>query len=368
MKEEIINRLLVAKHGPFLSILVPLHKTGRERMQNQAIINRAISKAKSVLKRSATSVELMTKLLDQLDAPFKPNKPPQSVGLFVSPEISEFVCFPFRVTEKILVDDSFETRDLHYLKQYLAPYYTVLLTTHSARLFISQGAQFDEIRDGIFPMHHEDEYEYARPSFTTSVGFVRTSSDRDKSSVTKLRIEAFYREVISSIQSCLRNKEFPLVVAGTREQISMFASLNDIGDSISARVYGVFTDKNLEDAGEKAWLSLGHFRKEQEKKLIHDFEEKNTHKRLATGIQEVWAAANESRGKLLLVEKDYTCRSYLKDGDPVLYLRSPKGKYMLVPDVVDEVIETVIERGGHVTFTDNKSLRLFDRIVLELRY
>jgi hypothetical protein len=82
----------------------------------------------------------------------------------------------------------------------------------------------------------------------------------------------------------------------------------------------------------------------------------------------VWTAAQEGKGLWLLVEKEYTRPTYLRDGDPTLYMRPPKGKYTLVPDAVDDIIEVVLEKGGKVMFTEENKLRKFDSIALLHRY
>ena len=40
----------------------------------------------------------------------------------------------------------------------------------------------------------------------------------------------------------------------------------------------------------------------------------------------------------------------------------------VIPDAVDEVIETVLNKGGEVVFTENGQLDTYQRIALVLRY
>lgn len=368
MKEDTINRILAARQGPFLSILLPMHKTGRERQQNQNTFDKAIQLANTSLKRKVQDAQSLIDQLNRVRHAFDPLKTSDSIGIFVSPTLAELISFPFDVTKRIIIDDTFETRDLLFLQQYLAPYYISTINGRFVRLFYAQGPHLTEIRDGVFPLEHIEEREYERSAIGSSYGYGHKAYEKDKSSMTKLRIESFYREAIAHLQSYLRNKDKPLVIAGTREDLSLFVSLNDIKDQIAASVFGIFKEVGFEKLGNKAWASLRAFRDKQVLNLIHRFKEKDTPQRVAKGIQEVWRAATEGRGKLLLVERDFRCRSFLKDGDPALYLGAPKGKHVIVPDAVDEIIETVMEKGGEVLFTEQHSLKDFESIALELRF
>lgn len=368
---SILQKLTNARKGPFVSMIIPTFRLSRDRMQNPEILKKAVRKAKSALKRMA-GIEYISEMINDLDKlalQFNPDKAAEGLGIFISPGIAEMIYFPFKVKEKIIVNDSsFETRDLLYMDQLLIPYYTLVLTKKSVRLFSSQGNQLNEIRDGNFPMEYVEEYEYARSSLGSSVGYGYKGFDKDKSELSKIRQQSFYKEAFSHLALYLSNSRIPLLVAGTREQLASFLSAKNSGNHIAGTFTGTYSDKNFNTLSKKAFISINHYVREQVKRTIENFKEKNGRGRIACGIKEVWEAAQEGRGQQLLVDKDYHCTGYLRDDDQSLHLRAPKGKYTLVHDAVDDTIETVIEKGGEVIFTDAKQLDAFDYIAMELRY
>ncbi len=366
---DTLNRLLSVKNRPCLSVIVPQYRLSRERMQNPELFRKAIRKAKSILKRNPSAQgQLMMEKLEGLIKAYKPDYSMSGVGLFVSTDISEILYFPFDVNERIIHDTSFETRDLLYLKQLLSTYYVLVLGKKSVSLYSASGNELMEIRDGFFPAHYEEEYEYARPSLGTSFGKSLKAFEKDKSIVNKARVESFYKEAGNQLTTYLNRNSMPLLISGTKKHIADFYSATHLKEKVAAEISGSFSDKNFFDLRTKAWNGYVKFNQAKAKVKIKELEEKDTPHKLAKGIQEVWQASHEGRGLHLMVEKDYFCKSYLRDGDPVLYLNPPKVKYTLVPDAVDEIIETVLEKGGRIEFMEERALKRFDSIALLLRY
>lgn len=371
MNDHTINSLLATKSGPCLSVIVPTYTLSRDRMQNPEILRKALRKSKSALQRKSyaeTEKEAMIHHLEEVAKQFDSVHATEGLGLFISPTRAELVSFPFPVKEKIIIDNTFETRDLLYLKQLMTPYFALVLTKNTIRLFSAEGDHFMEINDGHFPMTYEEEYEYEKASLGTSFGYARKGFEKDKGDMSKTRLATFMHDAGLHLDSYLTKSGAPLLVAGTKAHLGELMAQPALAKRVSAKVIGSFSDKNLHDLRRKSWISMTKFRKQAINQTITDFQEKNTMDHLARGIQEVWQAAHEGKGQLLLVEKDYRCPSYLRDGDPVLHLHPPKGKYTVVPDAVDEVLETVIEKGGKVLFTEEKQLGELDYITLMLRY
>jgi hypothetical protein len=69
-----------------------------------------------------------------------------------------------------------------------------------------------------------------------------------------------------------------------------------------------------------------------------------------------------------VVEKDYRIPGFLADNDYHLYLRPPQKTHKILPDAVDDIIETVLNKNGHVFFVDNGILENYHRIALIPRY
>ena len=90
--------------------------------------------------------------------------------------------------------------------------------------------------------------------------------------------------------------------------------------------------------------------------------------RVAATVGEAWRKANEGRGKLLLVERDFHQPGRLDASGLLLLPADDPTAQDVIPDAVDEVIETVLNKGGEVVFVENGQLDAYQRIALVLRY
>jgi hypothetical protein len=77
--------------------------------------------------------------------------------------------------------------------------------------------------------------------------------------------------------------------------------------------------------------------------------------------------AQEGRGKLLLVEKNYHVPAIVTENGS-LELVAQSGGTEIMDDAVDEIIETVLAKGGNIAIVDDGALSEHQQIALILRY
>lgn len=367
MKTEVLQKLLAEKKGPCLSIIIPQHKVSRERMQNPELFRKALTKAKALLKQK----EILGAMQDRLDKQAKEYKPKyqaHGLGIYLSPQILEVVHFPFPVKEKIIMDTSFETRDLYYLQQFNIPYYVWVCGKKQLALYAGSGDELTEIKDGTFPAKYEDDFEYAKPTPGTSFGESLKAFEKDKGDMVKKRTSSFLQKKVKHLLKHVNKATTPLLIAGTKAQLALVKDLPELKGKIAGEIVGSYSEQTLNKLRGKALEALTKYMEQKTENLVHDFKENDRPDRLAKGLQETWQAVHEGRGRILLVEKDYSRSSYVRRSDPSLYLFPPKGKYTLIPDAVDDLIECMHEKGGEVMFAKPNKLRDFDSIALLLRY
>lgn len=87
--------------------------------------------------------------------------------------------------------------------------------------------------------------------------------------------------------------------------------------------------------------------------------------KLAIGIREVWKVAEQKRGKLQVVEMNYTNPAQQGAKEEIIFKHDEKMKNAFyIKDAVDEVIEKVLASGGDVEFVHEGLLKEYHRIVL----
>ncbi len=353
-----IRALIQERNDWCVSIIIPTHRTSPDRKIDTEVLQQSIRHAKSILigKRPPMDVyNLIINSIQKLELEFDPIHATEGLGLFVSPDMARIVHFPFPVKEKVIVDKSFDVRDLYYLEQFSKHYYVLQLTKDEAHLFLLEaGAMAKEVINTYFPMKNEEEYEYAKPSIGTSYGYARKGFEKDKSMLSKTRQEPFFKEV--SLHVMPYTKAGDLFLSGSKNILAAFDESRDKRLRIKGRIAGSFKDqKDLFDHAQTTYFLS---RQNEIQMTIDSLGELVGMKRVAFGIRNVWSSASAGKGDTLLVEKDFQ-----EEGNT-----HPGGEQFSSTDNVDHIIETIIDKGGKVIFTEENQLQPYDHIALILRY
>ena len=120
---------------------------------------------------------------------------------------------------------------------------------------------------------------------------------------------------------------------------------------------------NYEDATEaqlKALMQpyLQDWQKIKEKDLLLQLERAMSKGKYAAGIRDVYKAASQKRGRLLIVEKNYFSPAFIGEKDELNPMEeSMLNNIIYIKDVVDDIIEKVLENGGDVEFVSDDLLK-----------
>jgi len=293
----------------------------------------------------------------------------EGIGLYVSPNIKLAVKFPFPVKEKVMVDDNFEIRDLLYKINYAVPYYVLMLAEKGGRLFEGRWKDLAEIKDNNWPMEYKDDYVYEKPVRSSSyAGYSHVKDyEKDKSELESIRFKDFFHKVDEALHAYLVDNS-SLILLGSEKELAWFEDVSKHKKGIRGKIQGSYIHSNSELLAQITWPVMHGYLEDERQQLIKEFSEKIGARLAVSGIQEIWEAAGAGRAFKLLVEKDFRCPGFVVENVPHLYLRPPQKPHKILADAVDELIETVLEKGGHVYFTGNDTLKDYGHVALITRY
>lgn len=366
-----ISTLREGKGNICISVIVPTHPFSPERKSDKTEVNKVLNKAKQLLHNKYPEAEIKTLLqrMDELLETIDFTHSKEGLGLYISSTVKLSVQFPFPVQEKVMVNDNFELRELMYKASYAEPYYNLLLNEQGGRLFKGSWNKLFEIKDDHFPMTYSDDYEYSKPVRSSSyAGYAHVKNyEKDKSELETIRLRDFLRKLDTALDTYLVN-DMPLIVLGVKKELSLFTEVSNHTSNIIHKIAGSYGHHNEKQLADIAWPFMRLHLENELKALVNEFEEKVGEGLGLSGVQDIWTAACEGRAFKLLVEKDYRQPAFLAGNEYHLYLHPPQKTTRVLPDAVDEIIETVLEKKGYVYFVDNGTLKDHHRIALISRY
>jgi hypothetical protein len=265
-----------------------------------------------------------------------PRRTAMALALCVSPEYAAAVQLGRGVEERVVVDDTFATRDLVADLNRTALYRVVTISDRKTRLLVGDRARLVEERTDEWPMLRADEDSQA--VWTRQVAQL-LRQEHSKSGLPT---------VLAGVERSVRK----LVVPGLFDTIGLIAGNHD--------------RTSWSDLHNLAWPLVSDWLRTDAKRAMDALVQAQSECRFAGGIDEIWPLADEGRVDTLVVEDRYAVSARIVDGQVV---RVANGDGVdVVDDLIDDTIEAVLLKGGRAVIVADGALSEHDRIAAVLRY
>ena len=377
MKNEVLTgedllRLQKEKGKNCLTVIVPTHRLFPERKTDKIVIDKALDNAMLLIESrfGQKESESMKQKLQEQVSKIDYDHNLDGLGIYISDNVDMMVKFPFPVKEKIVVNNHFDIRDMLYKVQISRHYFTLMVSEKSIRLFDCYHESFTEMKGKHFPFDYYDDWEYNQPSRGSSnAGNAQMRSfEHDKSTIEAKRFQDFFRQADEYLGDYMVENT-PFIITGTDKDLAWFEDVTAFSKQIAGKLPGNFDHYALADLGKKCWPVFKDYLDQKVQKLVEDYREKIGQGLAVSGIQDIWTAVLEGKGRTLLVEKDFRMPGFtVPDNEYFLTLRPPKGRHETLADAVDEIMETMLDKGGDVIFTENGQLADYGGMALISRY
>jgi hypothetical protein len=265
------------------------------------------------------------------------NEPPTTaLAICVSPQHRAVVRLGNEVRSRVIIDDTFATRDMVADLNRTAAFRVVTVSEGKARLLLGDRTRLVEERGRTWPLHRDDDQSLAQWS----------------------------RAVSHAVQSAWREFPLPTVVAGSDRSMRELLKLNAL-EPIGT-VSGNHDRTGWADLHRLTWPLVLEWLRGDAERARRSLDAARNANRYAGGLDEVWELAQDGRVELLVVEEDYVVAARISDG------RLERAKDSWAPDVVDDAVDELIEivnkAGGEAVIVPAGDLSHLDRVGAVLRY
>ncbi len=353
-----IREVIEALHyRPSVSIILPFEPKMNLTTELAHALKIATNKVEQELTQNY-SPEIAMLLLTKLNMVIKNLKVDtgkKSIAIFVSPVFEKVLYLDVPVEEKVIVDESFEIRDLVYSKKQLHKYLLLILSGKESRMYLGNTGEFMRIIS--------DKPETIE-AYLNEVP-ERVANFSDVSDRREVMMDKFLHHIDHSLDVVLNEYRLPLFVMGTERIAGHFKQITKHAKVVVEYIHGNYEESTLPQLKEIVKPYVAAWKKVKQQDLLNRMDEAAGKKKLAVGINEVWRDAMQNKGQLLVVEKNYMYAAQRGGTEEVLYkIDEQNNKLFCMKDAVDEVIEKVLSNGGDVEFVEEGVLKDHQHIAL----
>lgn len=282
----------------------------------------------------------------------------KSIAIYVSPLLAKIFYLQIPIEEKIIIDQSFEIRDLIYAKQEALKFIVLLLTGRHAKTFLIDGDNMVKVKLAVSP--NIEAYDRDVPQ--------RVANFSDPTKDKEILQNSFLKHIDDGLSELLNVHELPVFLLGTDKILGHFNSISANTNNIAAMIHGNYDEARPIEIQELLKPYIDAWKAEKNMQLLEEINQAIKSKKLEAGVKAIWTAVKEKNCRLLIVEKNFM---YPADytGEPK-YIQKHEGSenaILNIKDAVDDIIEKVVQAGGEVRFVEEGMLSDYMRIAL-VRY
>lgn len=351
-----LDRIRASRGFPSVSILFPTHLGAPGSKEDHIRLRNLLNDASERLAKEAKKADArkVMQRLEKLAGEVRPESTLRGMGLFSNLELSVKIDLPFAVPERVVVDDTFATRDLVSILNRTPRYWVLAIAEKGTRIFRGTGSALLEADVPGFPAVQEP---------LDGVKGHSKHPDDDRREEDQI---LFLQQVEKKFAEVAKKEPRPLVVAGVKSHLAHFRQVLGDRREILATVEGSHARTPTARLAKLVWPAVEEALRKRTGPALQDLEKAVHARKYASGIVETWRAAREGRIAELLVEDGYR-QPARADGDSLTVVEGPEGPDV-IDDAVDEVIEAVLDKGGRVVFVGKGALKAHQSIGAVLRY
>ena len=354
---EISELTGAAHYRPAVSIIMPFEPKMNVKAEMADRLKFATDKVEKELRQNYTDdlAELVIHKLKNIVKNLNFNTFKKSIAIYVSPVFEKVLYLDIPVEEKIIIDESFEIRDLVFAKKEIHKYLVLVLSGNSSKVLLGDSSSFIKIKSNV--PDNIDAFLNDAPG--------RVANFSDPSEKKEIILKKFLHQTDIGLNLLLHSYPFPIFIMGTKKVLGYFKELTKNEKRIAGYVHGNYEESTDTELHEALKPYINDWKKIKMTDILHQLEKAADAKKIAIGIESVWKQASQNRGRLLVVEKDFTYTAEHGGDKGTIYKATESyNKFSYIKDAVDDVVERVLENGGDIEFVDDGMLSEYQHIAL----
>lgn len=341
-----------------ITVIMNSHRTKPDYLKDELTLKNLVKEAENRLladlpKRDAT---VLIAKLKTLAAQIDHSLNLDSLILFVNEDIAEFLRLPIQVVDRVVIDDTFSTRDLIRTMHIESNYYVLVLSQEKVRLI-------EALNDKVVK-----EFKSPFPIVNTQFDNKNTMEPVVSSRQRNL-IAEFFNQVDKEVNTIRNQNPLPVLISTVEENYPEYLKVADEKHSI----YSMFLNKNriLEKDHaivSEAWKMVEAYNTEKNNERKSELLKAVSENKFLSDTNEIWRAISEGKIQTLFIEQGLFQPAVIEDNEIVYVTEDHRSDKDVIDDIYDEMIVLNMNFGGDVVFLPKGELSKFNGFGAITRY
>jgi hypothetical protein len=352
---------LAAHRGyPMVSLVARTHRTSPDNKADPIEVKNLVEELRSRLQAEIGKREVVQVLqhVEQAVSEIDWAHTLDGLAIFATGDGARVYYLPFPVESRVVVDETFATRDLVVAWARSERYRVLVLSEKPTRLYQAVRDDLDEIVGHGFPRVHD-----APGGATRLPGGAGINAE----TIRQNHHLNFFRAVDSAIGAIQHSDPQPLVVVGVQRYLGYWDGITNNADAILVKVLGSHDKTPPHELGRLVWPQVREALAAREHARADAVRSAVGQGKGVAGLAQVWRAAAEGRVATLVVDEHFHEPGTVDETGLVLTPAADATAPGVIDDAVDDLVERVLATGGDVVFTAG-GLDDLQRIAAAVRY
>jgi len=354
MSKQVFDQVRSFKQYPCVTIILPTHRTSPDNKQDTIVLKNQITEvhnrlAEEFAKRDLTTFQKNLDRISEIDM----NHNKEGLVIFINEDIFTYARLLFKPEERVIIDDTFATRDLIRAAHKAENYYVLALGRDKVHLFEGMLENMEEVRDGNFP-------------YENKTLFHTNAAERAAGMKEDHMIEEFFNRVDKDFLEVYKENPGDLILAGVDRNATHYRNVADKKDIIIGHITTNGDSHKAHELAKDAWPLMRETLNQRRGEALAVLEKAVSENKFESDINLIWKAVNEGRGATLYVEQGYFQPAIISDQG--LELTDDHKAVGVNDDIIDEIAEHTLQYGGNVVFMEDGALSKYQRIALITRF
>jgi hypothetical protein len=354
--DNILKKIKDIQAEACLTIILNTHRTRPDNERDPLLLKNLVKEAEQRLyadyeKRFVWPImENLNKMVEKIDH----QQNLESLILFANQEMAEYTRLPIKVVDRVIIDNTFATRDLVRAMHQESSYYVLVLSRQNARLIEAYNDKVVKELGGDFPIKN-NLYTTDRQDLSSNKG-------------TDNLIEEFFNRVDKIVQAAINDNPLPILLATETRNVHHYTKVADKKHIIIGHINKNRDDEKAHHIIPEAWEVVKAITKERIAARISELHKAVGAGKVVSDLSEIWNAIQHGRGQSLFIKKGYFQPAILKDDMVIPVEKFEKDQKGVIDDIIDEMIEFNLAFGGDNVFLEGDQLDKFKGLALVTRY